>query len=375
MPTIRYEMLRSRDLQTDIQTLPDTLSSWDKCMAKDFCKYPVIVGCIIGGLIFISLLWCLIRCLMCGYACCSCCCGGCGGSRRSQKHKHEVEFVPVQPPPIYQPPAYRQEQPQFAYTTDRSGNVSGDSLPAMPTWESTKVEIKEEVEMGYVNNEEYKRKTPSPSHGGYIASPPMVALQQKSLTPASAEMDAYAQRQQHSHSHPTQRVLSPGPMPAPIPINPSGQKMGFNPRGPTPRPQHQYEYEDRDPIQEDYRYQNPQQQGPRWGNQPPPHQRQPYDLPYDLPYDNDAPEVVLPPQLQSRHGGQQYGGGGGNPDYHNTYPPSETVPQQQGGAGGYAAYRAHGHPPQNAQSMYPADDRVYDYDDSHRKKQDPWSAL
>ncbi|KAF8424921.1 hypothetical protein EV426DRAFT_573648 [Tirmania nivea] len=369
-------MLRSRDLQTDIQTLPDTLSSWDKCMAKDFCKYPVIVGCIIGGLIFISLIWCVIRCLMCGYACCSCCCGGCGGSQRSQKHKHQVEFVPVQPPPIYQPPVYHQEQPQYAYTTDRSGKVSGDSLPAMPTWESTKVEVKEEVEMGYVNNEGYKRKTPSPSHGGYVASPPMVALQQRGLTPAPKEIDAYAQRQ-HSHtpshtpSH-NQRVLSPGPMPAPIPINPTGQKMGFNPCGPTPGPQRQFEYEDRDPIQDNSGYQNPQQQGPRWGNQPP-HQRQPYDLQYD----NDAPEVVLPPQLQPGHCGQQYGGGG-NPDYYNAYSPSEVVPPQQGGAGGYAAYqapRAHGHPPQNGQSMYPVDDKVYDYDDPHRRKQDPWSAL
>lgn len=366
-------MLRSRDLQTDIQTLPDTLSSWDKCMARDFCKYPVIVGCIIGGLMFISLLWCLIRCIMCGYACCSCCCGGCGGSRRSQKHKHQVEFVPVQPPPIHQPPAYHQE-PQFAYTTDRSGNVSGDSLPAMPTWESTKVEIKEEVEMEYVNNEGYKKKTPSPTHVGYVASPPMVAPQQRGLTPTPAKMDAYTQRQQHSHtpSPPAQRVLSPGLMPAPIPINASGQKTGFNPRGPTPGPQHQYEYEDRDPIQDNYGYQNPQQQGSRWGNQPPPHQRQPYDLPYDT----DAPEVVLPPQLQPVQSGQQYGGGS-NPDYYNSYSPPVVVPQQQG-AGGFAAYqppRAHGHPPQNGQNMYPVDDRVYDYDDPHRRKQDPWSAL
>ena len=248
----------------------------------------------------------------------------------------------------------------------------------MPTWESTKVEVKEEeVEMEYVNNEGYKRKTPSPSHGGYVASQPMVAPQQRGLTPAPTKMDVYTQRQQHSHT-PAQRVLSPGPMPAPIPINPSGQKTGFNPRGPTPGPQYQYEYEDRDPIQDNYGYQNPQQQGPRWGNQPPPHQRQPYDLPYD----NDAPEVVLPPQLQSGHSGQQYGGGGGggggNPGYYNAYSPPEVVPQQQGGAGEFAAYqppRAHGHPPQNGQSMYPADDRVYDYDDPNRRKQDPWSAL
>lgn len=335
-------------------------------MAKNFCKYPVIVGCIIGGLIFISLIWCLIRCIMCGYACCTCCCGGCGGSRRTQNHKHQVEFVPAQPPPIYQPPAYRQEQPQYAYTTDRDGNVSGDALPAMPTWESTKVEVKEEVEMGYVNNEVYKRKSPSPSHGGYVASPPMVTPQQRGLTPVPKEIEAYSQRQQHSHS--------PGPIPAPIPINPSGQQMGFNPRGPTPGPQlqHQYEYEDRDPVLDNYGYPNPQQQGPRWGNQPPPHQRQPYDLPYD----NDAPEIVLPPQLQPGHSGQQYGGG--NADYYNAYSRSEVVPQQQGGAGGYAAYQTHsthGYPPQNGQSMYPVDDRAFDYDDPQRRKQDPWSAL
>ena len=221
------------------------------------------------------------------------------------------------------------------------------------------MEVKEEVEMGYVNNEGYKRKTPSPSHGGYVASLPMVAPQQRVFIPTPPEMDAYAQRQQHSHQpSPTQRILSPGPMPAPIPINPSGPKMGFNPRGPTPRPPHQYE--NHDPIQDNYGYQSP------------PHQRQPYDLPYD----NDAPDVVLPPQLQPRHGGQQYNGGG-NADYYNTYSSPE-VPQQQGGVGGYSAYqppRAHGHSPQNAQSMYPAGDRAYDYDDSRRRKQDPWSVL
>lgn len=319
-------------------------------MAKDFCKYPVIVGCVIGGLILISCIWCLIRCCMCGIACCSCCCGGCGG-RKTKKHRHQVEFVPAQPPPMYQPPVYR-EEPQFAYTTDQNGKVNGDSLPVMPTWETMKVEVKEEVEMNYVNNDEYKRKPPSPGMGGgeYGHASQRVGL-------ATPTPDPYA-------LYPS-RVLSPGPMPAPIPVNPTGQKLGFNSRGPSPGP---HQYEDRDPIQANYGYH--ERQGPRLGNHAAP-PRNPYDLPYQ-----EEPHNVMPQ-------GQQYGT---NADYYNTGPEPQRIDNSTGigGSGGYAAYspsrtapHAHGQAPphSNGQSMYPSDDRPYDYDDPHRRKQDPWSAL
>ncbi len=65
-------------------------------MAEAYCKWPVIAACILGGLILISVIWCLARCLCCGLSCCctcfSClkCCGNCCGccDDPGKKHKH-----------------------------------------------------------------------------------------------------------------------------------------------------------------------------------------------------------------------------------------------------------------------------------------------
>ena len=286
-------------------------------MAKSYCKWPVIAGCIIGGIIVLSCIWCFIRCCMCGYACCTCCCGGCGGRRK----KYE-DPPPPPPPPVYLPPAYR-EEPQYAYSTDQNGNVHGDSLPAMPTWETTKVEVKEEVELDEVNNEVYKKK-PSPSVGSYTPPP------QRGLTPT---LDAYGQQL------PTQRMLTPGPIPAPIPVNPAAHKMGFNPRGTTPMP---LQHEDRNLVQ-----------GQRWENQGPP-ARGPYDNLYQ--------------ERQDLPASQQYVGA----DYYNSYarqgyPQTHNHAPSGGGNSTYASSRS--------VPTAPADDWRYEYDDSNRGKQNPWSAL
>ena len=259
-------------------------------MAVSFCKWPVITGCIIGGIIVLSCVWCLIRCCMCGYACCSCCCGGCGGGRR----RRDDDPPPPPPPPIYLPPAYR-EEPQYAYSTDRNGNVHGDSLPAMPTWETTKVAVKEEVELDEVNNEVYKKK-PSPSAEPYSRH----ATPQRGLAPT---LDAYGQQP------PAQRMLTPGPIPAPIPVNPAAHKMGFNPRGTTPMP---YQHEDRNPVQG--------QIGSRWENQGPP-TRGPYDHLYQEGQPLPAPQQYEQnADYYSSYARQDYhnrggSGGGGHPTY------------------------------------------------------------
>ncbi|KAF2666191.1 hypothetical protein BT63DRAFT_442474 [Microthyrium microscopicum] len=117
-------------------------SSWDGCMSKAYCKWPVIAGLIIGALIAFSILWCFVRCLCCGKALPS----------RHKEHKH-LDSVPSTPynnqyqsppQPIYQQNAFAQTA-----TFDSSTKIHADSLPAMPSWEtaaSKKIEVLEEPE-------------------------------------------------------------------------------------------------------------------------------------------------------------------------------------------------------------------------------------
>ncbi|KAJ5414203.1 hypothetical protein N7509_000830 [Penicillium cosmopolitanum] len=126
-----------------------SVNSWDTCMAKSWCKWPVIVGIIVGSVIVIAILACVINCLCCGYQCCKCCCGCCcpSGRRRNKQPKYYDDPPLHQPPPpsanpTYQsspaPPVYRgATQTQTAtFDTPKTANshVDEDALPAMPTW-------------------------------------------------------------------------------------------------------------------------------------------------------------------------------------------------------------------------------------------------
>ncbi|KAI0164965.1 hypothetical protein GGR57DRAFT_219450 [Xylariaceae sp. FL1272] len=136
---------------------------------------------ILGGLILLSIVWCIGRCLCCGLSCCcSCCqclkcCGECCGmcdppGGRRNKYLDEP-FVPP-----HHDQAYRSEAPmhsgfgpakptvpQYA-VFDSSDKKDADSLPAMPSWgdaSSQKVLIEEEaVEMEPLKK---PQTTPNPS--------------------------------------------------------------------------------------------------------------------------------------------------------------------------------------------------------------------
>ncbi|KAF8250726.1 hypothetical protein K440DRAFT_639229 [Wilcoxina mikolae CBS 423.85] len=172
--------LRQLGVQQDVANVGSTFSSWDKCMEKSYCKYPLIVGCIIAGFFIISMLMCLFRCIMCGYACCSCCCGGCGGNG-GRRHK-EVTTTYVLPPPAPiidrpppppppppqmhpQPPPHDYGEPKYAYFD----KPSDDALPHMPS--ARGIDVKQEVEESHemVN----VRRSPSPQAAGIHAPPPM----------------------------------------------------------------------------------------------------------------------------------------------------------------------------------------------------------
>lgn len=155
----------------------DTLSSWDKCMAKSYCKWPVIVVIIVGVLVILSTAFCIYQCGKCATCCCCCnCCSCCrssggggdgGGHKRmksgepypmpAQGYNQGYNQGPIAPPVINSRPVQQQyrshpvpaftpaepERPQYAKFESPSKPVNEDALPAMPSWseaKSTRVE-------------------------------------------------------------------------------------------------------------------------------------------------------------------------------------------------------------------------------------------
>ncbi|KAF7714789.1 Uncharacterized protein PECH_007309 [Penicillium ucsense] len=170
-----------RNVASDLESVPATFSSWDKCMTKAYCKWPVIAGIIIGAVILISVIGCIVNCLCCGYQCCKCCCGCCcpSGRRREKRPKHYDEPAPYQPPPpqnphtAYQPPSappiYRGASQTATFdSSSKSPAVNEDALPAMPTWAAAvekHVEDKshhDEMELEPLNS---SQNTPNRSRG------------------------------------------------------------------------------------------------------------------------------------------------------------------------------------------------------------------
>jgi hypothetical protein len=185
MPSLLAHSLFAR--QNPLDEARNTLSSWDNCMAKAYCKWPVIVAIIIGGLILISVVTCIARCICCGaecacccFRCCTCCCSGSGrGHKRvksdpaaqyptpygapppmnpyAQAHAAAPPAPPIDTRPVNQQyrsnamptftPAVQPERPQFATFDSTRAVVNEDALPAMPTWKDGRdvhVEVEEQ---------------------------------------------------------------------------------------------------------------------------------------------------------------------------------------------------------------------------------------
>lgn len=177
-----------RDLSGTIDGVKSSFSSWDACMSKAYCKWPVIAAIIIGGLIAFSLIYCCARCLCCGAQCCcgclSCCNACCPGPRKGHRR---VESPPPtafpnnqqyqsHAPPMYSGPGWNQSNvPQYATFDVGSGDkkFNEDALPAMPTWEtakSTKVEVHEQQMKEQPDDMELKRLDMKPGGGSPTSS-------------------------------------------------------------------------------------------------------------------------------------------------------------------------------------------------------------
>lgn len=162
-------------------------------MKHSYCKWPVIVGIVIGSLFVLSLVWCLARCLCCGLECCcgclSCCNACCPKPRGKRRDRGGYQQAPPTPyqyhqPQPMQPPTYMAGGAGGSYrgapvatsaTFDSPSKKyqNEDALPAMPSWQnaqSKRVESDEEVELEKMDH------TASPTH----TNSPM--YQQESLT-------------------------------------------------------------------------------------------------------------------------------------------------------------------------------------------------
>lgn len=149
-----------REISTDISEATNSVKSWSNCMAFTYCKWPVLIGIAVVGLMVLSIVTCIIRCACCGMSCCcSCfsflkccdCIGGCCDGKKNKPHKY-LDNPGAAPPPNqgYQPPSpmmtggLRKEPPQYAaFEVGKNGlavepkaQLSEDALPPMPSWET-----------------------------------------------------------------------------------------------------------------------------------------------------------------------------------------------------------------------------------------------
>ncbi|KAI5926786.1 hypothetical protein F4810DRAFT_487653 [Camillea tinctor] len=182
-----YAAITKRDssLSSSISDAATAFSSWDNCMKATFCKWPVIAVIIIGGLIILSIVWCIVRCACCGLSCCceccrclKCCgeCCGCCDPPRKRNHKYLDEpYIPPHhdqayrsEPPMPMMPSLntKHDVPQYAEFDTSNNNKDADSLPAMPLWDdanSKKVYLEETVEMEPL-------KKPDPTQNNYAGA-------------------------------------------------------------------------------------------------------------------------------------------------------------------------------------------------------------
>ncbi|ROT36877.1 hypothetical protein SODALDRAFT_209387 [Sodiomyces alkalinus F11] len=207
--------LQARQITETINDVGTALGSWDNCMAVDWCRWPVIAAIIVGGLIILSIVICVARCLCCGVSCCcqffSClkCCGNCcgafdppGGKRR--KYLDEPYNAPNQGykphPPMFTPAAapVAAAPPQYA-EFDASKKGDADALPAMPTWEgagSKKVSLEEDA----VELETIKKPQAGQSARNIQPSPNMPLMTHGTAGPASP-MSPEDARAPYGHGH------------------------------------------------------------------------------------------------------------------------------------------------------------------------------
>ncbi|RMZ77226.1 hypothetical protein DV738_g4477, partial [Chaetothyriales sp. CBS 135597] len=159
-----------RDLISEAQSVPQTFSSWDNCMAKAYCKWPAIVGIIIGSLILLSVLFCLVQC--------------------------DYSQMPPSPYGGYQPPVAQMAWANAGPTTatfDASKKITADSLPAMPSWDTARTRRVEDLsEHEHRQGDEVEMGQLGPQQTGYLSRDGY--SQVPNDTPRSPGLPGYSQQ-------------------------------------------------------------------------------------------------------------------------------------------------------------------------------------
>ncbi|WPG97562.1 Hypothetical protein R9X50_00033900 [Acrodontium crateriforme] len=194
-------LLWGRDIVGEANDVKTTFSSWDSCMSKSYCKWPVIAVIIVVSLIVFSIVWSIARCLCCGLeCCCGClaCCNACCPSPRRKRNEGYQQAPPsrtgdqpsnywaqyaTHPKPVYgsDGPAgaasggYRgPSTATFDVPTRKGPGYNEDALPAMPSWNNaTSKHVMEEVELEEqppAHQKESLLAKPDTGNGGYAGS-------------------------------------------------------------------------------------------------------------------------------------------------------------------------------------------------------------
>ncbi|KAF2859121.1 hypothetical protein K470DRAFT_265499 [Piedraia hortae CBS 480.64] len=202
-----------RDIGLDIKGVPHTFSSWNTCMTKMYCKWPAIVGILIGSLIVLSILFCVGSCLARGGRCCCDCCSCLTRCCRGSSRPHQTVVYQQPPPqqyappaqPVYQSPAQpvsqSQAPPPYQAAAPPSRppvvpvplkSVNDDALPHMPSWDTSTSRRVEEIplqeQQPYAGQQSH---TPAYGHephpAAYEQQPHIAAHGQQSHTAAYAQ--------------------------------------------------------------------------------------------------------------------------------------------------------------------------------------------
>ncbi|TQS36814.1 hypothetical protein Golomagni_02723 [Golovinomyces magnicellulatus] len=260
--------LKPRLISEHVTNFKESINTWDKCMSQTYCKWPVIIGIVIGLLIVLSILTCITRCLCCGYSCCCSCfsflnCCGCKGccdgkryksnGRVGQKPVHLRDQGYVAPGAMMAGGINSSQSSRLTTNTTANKPINEDALPAMPSWDTaTKVHVLDEDEV--VNSTEsedksslYGQKVPLVIAGAATGmSSPSIQRSQDSF---SRQLDLSVNNGYKSpvdpHQYRTYQNMSIPPSPTPN----SEYRMGDNGVGYRSSPANSYINEYKPPIQ------------------------------------------------------------------------------------------------------------------------------
>jgi hypothetical protein len=193
-------------------------------------RWPAIAGIVIGSLVVISIVWCIIGCMCCGYTCCKGCCSCCrssGGGRKRSKHADEPPtyqnphngYQPSPAPPVYDAPKYAQFD-----TPNRGSKPSDDALPHMPSWENATTKKVEDT-----SAQDLEMNRLDPSTGQNVAAIGRPGRSGYHEVPSQPSSPRFQQNQGYRGTEPTNPYFNPAHEVDPATIGVASSGYDHNP--------------------------------------------------------------------------------------------------------------------------------------------------